>query len=1118
MIRTVRLLRRARLLVLMPLALAAPQFARAEGVLTDAQHTFMRYPALHGDTIVFVAHGNLWRVSRNGGAAQRLTSEAGDDIAPRYSPDGKWIAFTASYQGNDDVYVIPAEGGPARRLTFHSDITAHAPTRWGPDNLVVTWTPDSRSIVYLSRQRAWNSWITQPYSVPLTGGLSTPLPLDRAGFMTFGPDGHTVALTRIFRDFRTWKRYNGGLAQNIYSYDLNSHDLKQLTDWSGTSTQPMWFGRKVYFLSDHDRNRRANIWVLDLDTHQTREVTHFTDYDVDFPSLGDNGLTFQQGGALWVLDLPSETLKRVDATVPDDGVRTMARPVEAWRTIRATDYAHRPDFALSPNGKRAAMIARGDLFTLPSEHGAVRNLTHSSDADDDHPAFSPDGSQIAYTADTDGEQQIYLRPAGGGPRKAITHFTDGYRYGPAFSPDGHRLAFTDNLHRLWVMPIGGEPVQVAQDQQREIHEFDFSPDGKYLVFSMMRANHLPGLFLYEIATSQLVPLGGADADSQPQFSADGKSLYFVSQRLEHPLLDEHEFNAFSAQSSTIYVAPLTTTAASPLPVQSDESGPAPKPPAPEHKGDIPANGKVAAIDSYGILARAVPLANVAPGVDTLYVRGKHLLYTTSPLESLDDAKPDGGKPALHGYDLDKRKDETLLEDFGHIAFSADGDFMMFDRHNDWFIAETKAKAETHKLPTTQMIATIDPPQEWAEMFNEAWRLERDFFFNPQMNGTDWAGIHDSYAKLLPLVGSDSDFGYLLGSIQGELGNSHTYAQAARDATTPELRFPTYLIGADFSLDSASGRYRLAHVLRGDNTRPDYRAPLAQPGMNVQDGDYLLAVDGEELRAPTDPYSLFVGKMGPVTLTISSQLAGKRRDILVAPVKSEMSLREQEWIDHNKAVVDRLSHGQIAYIYLSDMEALGMQQFIRQFYTQLDKRAVIIDDRWNGGGNIDEILLERLRRMLDGLSTNREGSPSTMPEQLIVGPKVTLINHYSASNGDMFPFYFREYKLGKLIGTRTWGGVRGIRGMLPLLDGSSITVPEHALYDLKSQWVIENHGVDPDIVVEDEPADLLAGHDRQLETAVSTLMQQIQGQPTALPAHPAWVPPYPPGNPADTHHD
>lgn len=1093
------------------------------GAARAADHALARFPTLHGDKVVFVAHGNLWEVPRAGGAARRLTTDAGQDMMPRFSPDGKWIAFTSAYQGNEDVYVIPAAGGGARRLTFHSDAESHVSDRAGPDNLVTAWTPDSSQVVFLSRREAWNPRDEHAYAVPLEGGLPTALPVDDTGFLSYAPDGKHITLSRIFRDFRTWKRYKGGMAQSVFTYDLNSHALKRITDWASTSTQPMWVGNTIYFLSDHGPAQRKNIWAYDLGTGKAEQITHFKDFDVDFPSAGADGLTFQQGGALWVMDLPSRELHKIDVTIPDDGTRTMTRPMATGKQIKANDYAGQTDAALSPNGKRAALVARGDLYSLPAEHGAVRNLTASSGADDDHPVFSPDGSQIAYTSDEGGEQQIFLRPANGGKGHAITHFKDGYRYGPVYAPDGQHIAFSDNQHRLWVMSLTGKPVQVAQDKAQEIHDQAFSADGKYLAFSMHRdegnrGEGQRGLYIYEIASGKLTPLGGSEADSNPQFSPDGKYLYFTSQRIEHPLFDEHEFNGLSIHTSGIYVAPLMAGDASPLPVRSDESGPATKRDGKKKKkGDIPgivAQPKQPDLD--GLLARALPLPGITPGVQGIFAAGDHLFYLVAPPQGVDG---DGGEPektALHSYDLSQRKDETVLEDLDTVTLTPDGKTMLFQRGHDWFIADAKPKAETHKLAIDQMTALVSPPAEWKEAFNEAWRLERDFFYNEKMNGVDWQKVHDDYARLLPLLGSTYDSGWLLGEMQGELDNSHTYAQSAPQHDDHPFRTP--LIGADFALDKAAGRYRITNILQGDNTRPDYRAPLTEPGIDVKEGDYLLAVDGEELRAPANPFSLFVGKQGPITLTVAEAPAGKRRDVTITPVSSELSLREKAWIEHNRATVDKLSGGKIAYIYVSDMGELGMQQFVRQFYTQLDRQAVIIDDRWNGGGNIDQILLERLRRVLVGLDVNRERKGHSIPQELIVGPKVTLMNHYSASDGDIFPYFFRKYGLGKLIGTRTWGGVRGIRGMWPLIDGSAITVPEFAMYGLDSQWVIENRGVEPDIALENMPADLLEGHDKQLEKAVDVLKEELKSKPGTLPAPPPLLPAYPPGSAPDTHHD
>jgi tricorn protease len=1076
-----------------------------------AQRALMRFPTLSGSTIVFVAHGNLWRVPRTGGTASRLTTDPGDDFMPRFSPDGTKIAFTASYQGNRDVYEMAAAGGPAQRLTFHSDVVERAPTRWGPDNMVVTWTPDSSSVVFLSRRRAWNSWYGRLFSVPAAGGLATPLPLDSGGFMTYGPDGKSIAYNRIFRNFRTWKRYQGGLAQQVYTYDFAAKKLERITDWKGTNTAPMWYGRTIYFLSDRDSNRRENIWAYGLDTKKFRELTHFSDYDIDFPSLGSDGIVFAEGGALYVLDLPTERLHKLDVSVPDDGTRTGPRFVDASKSLRAADTAGQTDYALSPNGKRALFSARGDVFSVPAKNGATRDLTSTSNADEDHPSWSPDGRTVAYTTDVTGNHQIAIRPAEGGAERILTHFATGFLYTPLWSPDGKQLAFADGNHRLWLLNVAsGTTTEVAQNQYNEIHDQRFSPDGRWLAFSTTGANGLQRIRLYSLERGTASTVSDSLAnDFSPEFSPDGKYLYFLSTRHENPTLSESEFNVASLEMTGVYVTPLRESEASPFAPQSDEGA---FEPAHHEKTDGWKPGAAAPIriDLAGLMQRAVALPIPAADIATLDARDDKVFYETTPPQMIAGPLP-GQKTVLHSYDMHERKDSVVVDDLESYALSADGESVLYKKDQKYTIVAVKPSPDDKPqvLDLSHMRVRIEPVREWAEMLDNAWRLERDLFVNPALNGVNWAKVRTAYAKLLPLVGSREDLNYLIGEVQGELGNSHTYVGGGDDGD-PTTPVPTGLLGADFALDAASGRYTIATIYAGDNTRPDYRDPLTEPGVNVHPGEFLLAVNGRELRAPTDPDSLFVGFADqPVTLTLAATAEGARRTVTVQPLHNELSVREKAWIDEHRAMVDKLSGGKIAYVYLSDMESLGMEQFIRQFYPQINKEALIVDDRWNGGGFIDQIVLERLRRILVGMDTNREGAAERIPGQVLDGPKVCLINHYSASDGDIFPFYFRKYGLGPLIGTRTWGGVRGIRGMWQLLDGGYITVPEDSLYGLRSEWVIENHGVDPDIEVETDPAALLAGHDAQIDAAVAYLLQKLKTHPGGLPPPPPHLPAYPP---------
>ncbi len=560
------------------------------GLAHPARAAIPRFPQPTANGVVFVADGNIWEVARAGGQATRLTSAPGQDMFPRVSPDGKWIAYTEASNAGTDVWVIPASGGPARRLTFHPTVEAGTGGRHAPDNMVVTWTPDSTAVVYLSKADQWNTWIDEAYSVPVAGGAPTRLPLDSAvGLLTYGPDGHTIAYNRIMRNFRTWKRYNGGLAQQVFTYDLTSRQLTQITNWSGTNTSPMWVGRKIYYLSDQDAHRRANIWCYDLDTKQTREITHFTDYDIDFPAYGANAIAFQQGGQLYTLDLPSEQLRAVALGLPDDNTRTRPHVADAKPLLRDKDMAQQVDYALSPNGKRAIFSARGDIFSLPAEHGATRNLTGTQNADEDHPVFSPDGRTIAYTTDINGNQQIATRPAEGGAEKLLTSFPNGYLYGPVWSPDGKMLAFSDSAHKLWTVPAsGGAPRQIAQDRLTEIHDQAFSPDSRWLAFSMAFRDHQRrrDLYLCELATGKVTRLGaGGATDGNPVWSPDGKYLYFQSSRHENTVISDTEFDFSVLKSAGIYAIPLAAGTPSPLAPQSDESCPSASPGDDLRKGD-----------------------------------------------------------------------------------------------------------------------------------------------------------------------------------------------------------------------------------------------------------------------------------------------------------------------------------------------------------------------------------------------------------------------------------------------------------------------------------------------------------------------------------------------------
>lgn len=1102
---TIRML---SLLLVLLLAGWAPKLAKA--AQPQQQPSLLpRFPSMHGNTIVFEAGGDLWKVSKEGGLATRLTSDNGYDMMPRFSPDGQTIAFTGQYDGNTDVYTIPAEGGKVTRLTYHSDVVRKPPTRWGPNNMVVSWTPDGKNIVFLSRRNTWNSWFGQLFEVNKVGGLPEQLPVPKGGTLSYSPDGSKIAYNRIFRNFRTWKRYKGGLAQNIWIYDLNTHKIEQMTKYKGTDTYPMWYKNTIYFASDRGSNNRLNIWAYDTNTKAFRQVTHFKNYDVDWPSLGNDGIVFQDGGSLYVLDLPSEQLHKLNVIVPNDGTRSRPRWVDANKMIRSFDIA--------PNGKRALFGARGDVFTVPAKHGATRDLTQTSGAQEQYPSWSPDGKWIAYLTDSNGSNQLAVRSSdGSGNQELVTHMKNKYFFNPLWSPNSDKLAFSDNDHVLWYVNLKDKKaVRIDQDPYTPIRDYSWSPDGNWLTYSKVNTSGIPQIYLYNLSENKTVRVSNKmNADYNPVFGAEGKYLYFISARHENPTLSESEFNMATLKMDGIYMVTLQKSEKSPFAPKSDEGTPG------ENAGNgakegkwKPGNSAPVKIDIDGLMNRIIPLPIPAGDYGNLQTAGNRVYYQTAPLQTIEGPLVNSGETSIKVYDVSKQKGHTVVGNARGFTLSANGSTLLYGHAGHFYMIPSTAENGhgAEQLNLSGMKVQINPEAEWNEMYHQSWRLFHAFFYNTKMNGVNWNKVGEDYAKLLPQLGSREDLNYLIGEMIGELCNSHTYVWGGDDDYTGPYN-PTGVLGVDFALNAKSGRYYFKKIYQGDNSREDYESPLTQPGVNAKTGDYLLAVNGTELKAPMNPYSLFVNTVGKqVTLTLASTPDGKNKhNVVVKPIANSLSLRLHHWITEKRNHVNKASDGKIGYIYMSDMEGLGMNQFIRQFYPQLNKQGLIIDDRFNGGGFIDQIVLERLRRVLVGMSTNRTKAAMTEPQQVLHGYKVALINHYSASDGDIFPYFFRKYGIGPLIGTRTWGGVRGYNNVWQLIDGGDLVVSQDSMFGLDSQWVLENHGVSPDIRVDDLPGDVMAGKDAQLDTAIDYIMKKIKEHPMNIPPAPKNMPAYPTG--------
>ncbi len=1091
----------------------------------------MRFPDVHGNRIVFSYAGDLWLVSTKGGVARRITTSPGLELFPKFSPDGKWIAFTAQYDGNFNVYVIPSEGGQPRQLTFLPDI-GDVPERMGPNNEVISWFPDSKRILFLSRRSTFNIWFGQLYSVGIDGGLPVKFPLPKGGLTTFSPDGTKIVYNRIFRNFRTWKRYTGGMAQDLWLYDLKANTIEQLTHYDGTDTFPMWHGDTIYFTSDRGPDKRLNLYSYNLTSKKIEQLTHFTDFDVNWPSLGPESIVFENGGYLYHFDLKTQKAEKV--TVELAGDEDLAR--SHWENVSKLITS----FDLSPDGKRALFTARGDVFTVPAEHGSIRDLTQTPGIRERDAAWSPNGRWVAYVSDRTGENELYIRPQEqSGKEIQITTGNKVFLLPPVWSPDSTKLLYADSTLHLYYVDINKKkPVLIDRGEYADLTDYAWSPDSKWVVYAKTASNQYGGIYLYSLADKKISTISTSFTNNwDPVFDPGGKYLYFLSNRSYNEVTGVFDTEFANPKATQIFAVTLRADLPSPFAPRSDEAAiENPKSSSlaePEKKKEDKNEAlKNFSIDLAGIENRVVSLP-VPPGnYHDLQANKEDVFYVSMPTIGLSGPLP-GQSPEIHVFDMKKRKDSVLLSGAGNYTLSFDGKKLLYSAphaplpgSNELFSQGGKSRtygivdakppeAEPLKvgkgeLNLAALHMPVDPRKEWKQMFYEVWRQERDYFFEPSMNGVDWAKIRDKYAALLPYVADRYDLTYIIGEMIGELGNSHSYVGGG---DYPNLKpVNVGLLGADFELDPAQGLYRFKKIYPGQNWDSSVRSPLTEPGVKVNEGDYLLAVNGKELRAPENPYELFVNTADQdVTLTVNSKPATEGAwDVTVKPIGSEYNLRELNWIETNREKVEKATGGKVGYVYLPNMEDDGLNEFVRQYFPQIRKQGIIFDVRYNGGGFVDQIILEHLRRILVGMEAARNFKSDTIPENTFDGPMVCITNRYAASDGDYFTYFFRKYKLGPVIGERTWGGVRGIRGYIPLMDGGYFTRPEFSLYGLNSQWIIENHGVQPDIVIDNRPDLVVKGQDPQLEKAIQVVMKEIEANPKKLPPRPPDLPAYPSG--------
>ncbi len=1051
------------------------------GFSVSAQTLLLQHPTVNRTHVVFAYADDLWSVPRSGGAATRLTSGAGLETAPIFSPDGKHIAFTADYDGNLDVYAINAEGGQARRLTWHP----------GPDR-AVGWSPDSKRVMFTSiRDNETRSFGGRLYTMSLDGGHPEALPLPHADHGCFSPDAKRLAYVPHKLPSRmAWKRYRGGTASLIWLAQLEDSSVKPIPRKDSNDHSPVWIKDRVFFLSDRDGP--TTLFVYDTRSDKVERLIDNRGEDLKSLQGGPDCLIYEQFGAIHLFDVESNRSTKIDIRVQADFPALQPRTVKAAKSITSA--------AISPTGVRAVFAARGEIFTVPLKKGDVRNLTRTDGAAERDPAWSPDGKSIAYFSDATGEYELHVREQNGygEPKKFALGKAPSFYYRPHWSPDSTKIAYTDVRANIWLLDLANGENALIDSETYYTRTIDvgWSPDSKWLTYAKNLKNYLNAVFVYSLTDkkSRQVTDGMSDARF-PVFDKSGKYLYFAASTDIGPAVGGIEMSNFNHPvSRSVYVAVLDKKLPSPIAPESDEEKSAA---LAKYNDDDKTKAKketAVTIDfenlDQRILALPLPARNYA-GLET----GKEgVLFLVEGPAAMVVTRGFVPKFTLQKFDLSKRKAEPFVDGVNGVDVSANGEKLLYRQADKWHIVDAAAapKPGDGLLKLDDIEVRIDPRTEWKQMYHEVWRIERDFLYDPGFHGLDLKATSTRFLPYLEHVASRRDLNYLFQEMLGELSLGHVYVTGGDFSETKSTK--TGLLGADFNIEN--GQYRIAKIYQGENWNPDLRAPLTGPGINVPVGAYLLEVNGTPVKANGSIYRYFEGTAGKATiLRIATKADGSdAREVTVEPIADELPLRNRSWIEANRQKVAKMTDGKAAYVYLPDTAVGGYTNFNRYFFAQVDKQAVIIDERFNGGGKAADWIVDRLARPLLNLWSTRHGADYTTPAGQIFGPKVMLANEHSGSGGDFLPWAFQRYKLGPVVGKRTWGGLVGIGGYPSLIDGGAVTAPHFAFWTPEGKWEVENRGVPPDIEIEFDPKLWRQGRDPQLEKAVALVLEGLAKSP------------------------
>ncbi len=1073
---------------------------------SEAKPILAQKPALNRTHVVFVYAGDLWKVSRDGGAAQRLTSGPGLETNPVFSPDGSQVAFTGEYDGNVDAFVVPVEGGEPRRLTWHPAA-----------DVALAWTPDGKQILFTSGRTAYSRF-NELFTVEAKGGFPKRLPLPMGYEGSFSADGKRLAYVPLRRAFNAWKRYRGGTATPIWIADLSDSRIEKIPRPDSNDYEPMWVGDKVYFLSD--REGPVTLFSYDIKTKEVSRALRNDDLDLKSASAGPGAIVFEQFGSLNLYDLASGKASPLSVSIDGDMLEVRDRFVNVGDSLSSPN--------LSPNAVRAAFEARGEIITVPEEKGDFRNLTNTPGAMERYPSWSPDGQKIAYFSDESGEYMLHIRDQKGSSEVVRIELEKRptFYFSPRWSPDNKKIAYEDCHLNLWYVDLEKKtPVKVDKDRslagQGNLTPH-WSPDSKWLAYVKRLPNYLGAIFLYSLESGQSAQVTDGMSDAGlPVFDPGGRYLYFTASTDSGASLQPDIHSIFRDVTSTVYLAVLDKTEPTPFVPQSDEEKPEDESKKPADESGKKEEEKkpdkkevVVKIDLEGILQRTLAVPMPARRYTDLQTGEAGTLLAVAADAPLPGSPfPQGS--SVHRFDLKERRADVIVGGVDAFEMARGGKKYLYSREGRWLIGTLKPMppagapapppsaggASDKAMPTHDIQIRVKPLEEWRQMYREAWRIEREFFYDPNLHGLDLNWAQKKYAPYVEAVASRMDLNYLFAEMLGEITVGHL-SVGGGDIPRPK-RVTTGLLGADYAIEN--GRYRFSRVYNGENWNPEFQAPLTQPGVNVKAGDYLLAVDGREVMGTDNIYKFFEAKAGKqVVLTVGPEPKTEgSREVTVVPISNESSLRNFAWIEDNRRYVEQATKGKAAYVYMPDTAFGGYTYFNRYFYAQVGRDALIVDERFNGGGMLATDIIERFSRKMMSLVATRDGVDEVQPQGAIFGPKVMLINEFAGSGGDAMPWYFQRAKVGPLVGKRTWGGLVGRAGAPQLMDGGFVTAPSSGVWSPDGHWIAENVGVSPDVEVELDPALVRQGKDPQLDKAIEIVMDALAKNPLPKPKRPAY---------------